>query len=102
MEDNPESKIERATSVQFNAETWSAFARLAVTLIVSVATVFGWTLDANLILNILLSAGAICLMVRALWWKNNNVTEAAQEAQLLLDEIKQRDKKPDATVGGTD
>ena len=102
MEENPENKIEKATAVQFNAETWSAFARLIVTLIVSVATVFGWSLDANLILNILLSAGAVILIIRMLWWKNNNVTEAAQEAQKLLDEIKKNDKEIDATVGGTE
>lgn len=70
-----------------NSQTIVAFARLAVTLILSVAAVFGWALNWELVYNVIVSALGLAMLVWA-WWRNNNVTEAAQEAQLLLDEIK--------------
>lgn len=72
---------------KLNSQTIIAFARLAVTLILSVAAVFGWALDWSPIYNIIISALGIAMLVWS-WWKNNNVTEAAQESQLLLDELK--------------
>lgn len=74
--------------MKFNAQTATAFARLAVVLVVSIAAVFGWALDADLVFNIILSALGVVGMIWGLWWKNNNVTEPAQEAQLLLDELR--------------
>ena len=101
MEENPENKIEKATAVQFNAETVKAVFRLLVPLAVSVLSTFGWDLDWDLWLNICISFIAVCLFLWT-WWKNNNITEAAQEAQLLLNEIKQTEKEdPTATIGGT-
>lgn len=81
----------------FNSQSAVAFARLIVTLAVSVGATFGWTLDAELWLNIILSTVAVILFAWS-WWKNNNVTEAAQEAQQVLDEIKHKDVK----IGGTE
>lgn len=86
--------------MEFNKETGIAFARLIVTFAVCVAAVFGWTLDYELWLNIVISAIAIICMVRGLWWKNNNLTKAAQEMQKELDEMKLG--AVDSTVGGTD
>lgn len=71
-----------------NSQTIVAFARLAVTLILSVAAVFGWALDWGLVYNVIVSALGLAMLLWS-WWKNNNVTQAAQEAQLLLDEIKE-------------
>ena len=76
---------------ELNSQTIIAFARLAVTLILSVAAVFGWALDWSLTYNVIVSALGLAMLFWA-WWKNNNVTEAAQEAQLLLDEIKANGK----------
>lgn len=73
---------------ELNSQTVVAFARLAVTLVLSVAAVFGWALDGGLVYNVIVSALGLAMLVWA-WWRNNNVTEAAQEAQLLLDEIKE-------------
>lgn len=78
--------------MKFNAETALAFARLISTLAVSVVAAFGWALDFNLVFNIVASALGVIGMTAGLWWKNNNVTEPAQEAQLLLDEIKANNK----------
>lgn len=85
--------------MQFNAETAKAFVRLILSLAAGVAMSFGWSLDWELWGNIGLSVIAVALFVYS-WWKNNNLTEAAQEAQLVLDEIKLTGKLDD-TVGGT-
>lgn len=83
-----------------NSQTAVAFARLVVTLLVSVAATFGWTLDAQLWLNIVLSAASVILFVIT-WWKNNNVTEAAQEAQKVLDELKSGNDSEEK-IGGSE
>lgn len=90
--------------MQFNSQTAVAFVRLLVSLAAGVASTFGWTLDADLWLNITLSFAAVVLFAYS-WWKNNNITAAAQEAQEVLDELKGKDidiEGIDATVGGTD
>lgn len=74
--------------MKFNTETAVAFARLVVVLVVSVAAVFGWAVDADLAFNVVASAIGVIGMIWGLWWKNNNVTEPAQEAQALLDKLK--------------
>lgn len=70
-----------------NAERVLAIARLACTLAASVAAGFGIALDADAVF-----VGAACLIACGCyawsWWKNNNVTKAAQDAQKVLDEIR--------------
>ena len=70
-----------------NDGTLAAFARLVVTLVVSVAAVAGYALDSGLIYNIVFSALALACILWS-WWKNNNVTKDAQQAQLYLNELK--------------
>lgn len=77
--------------VEFNSQSGVAFARLVATLLVSVLATFGWTFDSDLVFNVLLSVIAVALFVYS-WWKNNNVTEAAQEAQKVLDQLKVAEK----------
>ncbi len=67
--------------------TLAAFARLVVTLVVSVAAVVGYALDSGLVFNIVFSALAIACILWT-WWKNNNVTKAAQLAQRYLNDLK--------------
>lgn len=78
--------------MEFNAESAKAIARLIVTVIAAVATTFGWSFDANLWLNIILSVVSIALLIYVCWWKNQNLTSAAQEAQKVLNELKVADK----------
>lgn len=61
--------------------------RLLVPLIMYGLTFAGITLDADLVYCVLLGIAGIASTVWA-WWKNNNVTEAAQTAQQFLDAIK--------------
>lgn len=74
----------------YNEETLQAFIRLIATLVVSVGTAIGWAMDMDLVVGIIASAVSIFMAVRFLWWKNNNVTPEAQEAQVVLDELKEK------------
>lgn len=72
-------------------------AKAITTLIVAVATVgnvalqaIGWSplpVDES---QVYAAVSAILAVVATLyaWWKNNNITEAAQDAQKVLDELK--------------
>ena len=71
----------------YNDGTLAAFARLVVTLVVSIAAIAGYALDSGLVFNIVFSAAAICCILWT-WWKNNNVTQAAQQAQQYLNDLK--------------
>lgn len=61
--------------------------RLLVPLIMYGLTFAGVSLDADLVYCVLLGIAGIASTVWA-WWKNNNVTDAAQTAQQFLDAIK--------------
>lgn len=76
--------------VVLNKETAFAVAKLIAPLVCSLAATFGWSLDANLVFNIVISIFAVVLFVYA-WWANNNVTEAAQLSQQVLEGLKDED-----------
>lgn len=71
-------------------QTIMAFVRLVCTLVATAAAMFGFAIDAEALFT-----GAACLLAFGFfvwsWWKNNNVTEAATEAQEVLDLIKMGD-----------
>lgn len=71
----------------FTTERIKAVARLAVMLAASVAGGFGLTVDSDALLTVVLCAVALVAGVWS-WWKNNNLTDAAQAAQEVLDGIK--------------
>lgn len=78
--------------MEFNSSTAVALIRLIASLAAGVASTFGWAFDAELWLNILLSFIAVVLFGYS-WWKNNNITAAAQEAQIVLNQIKVNEKE---------
>ena len=70
-------------------ERTKAFATLAVALL-ALALVFAITfggIDADALTSAVTAVLAIGTTVVA-WWRNNNVTDAAQDAQRYLDELK--------------
>lgn len=70
-----------------NSESVIAIVRIVVPAVCGVLGVLGIAVDAEAWTSVaLVLAGAAC----SLWsgWKNNNVTEAAQSAQQVLDGIK--------------
>lgn len=83
---------EEKTDTGWNEQRIAAVARLACTLIASVAAGCGLAVDADA-----LYTGAACALALAgfawSWWANNNVTKAAQEAQAYLDTIKAKPKE---------
>ena len=69
-----------------------AVARLACTLVASVLAGFGLATDADaLYCGVMIVIAAIAYAWS--WWCNNNVTEAAQNAQEYLDSIKRGERK---------
>ena len=68
-------------------ERAKAIITIVVTAAVNIANVCGYALDADQWVNVVLSiASAICIAWS--WWKNQNVTAEAQQAQRYLDELK--------------
>lgn len=70
-----------------NAEQIRAIVTLIVTAAVNVANVLGYALDFEVWYNVLFSVLSVASIVWT-WWKNQNMTEAAQQAQLVLDHLK--------------
>ena len=64
-----------------------ALARLLVMLASLVAGGFGLAIDPDALGTIVACAAALVAGVWS-WWKNNNVTRAAQDAQAYLDGVK--------------
>ena len=71
----------------FSRERIVAIVRLLVMLASAVAGGFGLTLDPDSLGTIAACAVALVSGVYS-WWRNNNVTKAAQDAQAYLDAIK--------------
>lgn len=68
-------------------QTIMAFIRLACMLIATGCTMFGIALDADaLFVGVMLVISVVVYIW--VWWKNNNVSKAATEAQKVLDEMK--------------
>lgn len=70
-----------------NTERLVAIVRLIVPLVVAIANMAGYALDAGLVANIAMTVATIAAFIWA-WWKNNNLTEAAQIAQEYLNALK--------------
>lgn len=72
-----------------NAESLKAIITLIVTVALNVANVFGYALDFDMWYQIVFSIASLIAVAWA-WWKNQNVTLAAQKAQEYLDELKRK------------
>ena len=75
-----------------NTERVKAIITIVVTAAVNIANVYGYAVDADAWVNVALSIVSAASILYA-WWKNQNVTEAAQEAQKYLDELKAAKKE---------
>lgn len=73
--------------MEINSQTATALCRLAVAIAANVCAAAGWAFDTELWMNLALSAASL-VVLGYVWWKNQNVTEAAQEAQRTLDYLK--------------
>lgn len=72
-------------------EKVKAILTIVVTAAVNVANVLGYAQDADAWVNVVLSiASAVCIVYS--WWFNQNVTPEAQQAQLVLNNLKNERK----------
>lgn len=71
-------------------QTVMAFVRLICSLVAAGAAMFGIAIDAEMIFIIVACVFAGITYLWS-WWKNNNVTKAATEAQEILRLIKEQD-----------
>ena len=69
-----------------------AIARLLVAFIVDVAAIYGYTLPVGEEMLYPICALVVMLVTHVwVWWKNNNVTDEAGKAQVLLNAMKADD-----------
>lgn len=73
-------------------ERAKAVVTIVIVAVVNVANVLGYALDADVWLNAALSILSAASIIYA-WWKNQNVTPEAAQAQVLLDILKQENKE---------
>ena len=69
-------------------ERIESIARLAVAVIASICTILGWSFNAEIWANLLVSAFTLFWLVKKVWWKNQNCTEAAHKGQQVTNAIK--------------
>ena len=70
-----------------NIERIKAILTIIITAAVNVANILGYAWDADAIVNAVLTIFSfVCIMYS--WWFNQNITDEAQQAQLVLDELK--------------
>ena len=72
-----------------NTERLKAILTIIVTAVVNILNVYGYAVDADMWVNVALSIVSAITIIYA-WWKNQNVTEQAQAAQLFLNDLKAR------------
>ena len=70
-----------------NIERAKAIITIVVTAIVNIANVYGFAVDAEAWINVALSIVSAAAIVYA-WWKNQNITPEAIQAQAVLDHLK--------------
>ena len=74
-----------------NIERIKAIATIAVTAGVNIANILGYAMDAEPIVNGVLSVISFIAIIYS-WWFNQNVTPEAQEAQKVLNELRAEKK----------
>ena len=68
-------------------QTLMAFIRLACSLIATGLALYGVSVDADALFVLAMIVVALVAYIWS-WWKNNNVSTAATEAQKVLEELK--------------
>lgn len=69
-------------------EATIAIVRGVVPVVVMFLTMAGISADADIIITFVGAAIALVTFIWS-WWKNNNITQAAQQAQTFLNELKE-------------
>lgn len=68
-------------------ERTKAIITIVITAVLNIANLYGFAVDAGAVVNAVLTVlSFICIAWS--WWRNNNMTYAAQQGQLVVDNIK--------------
>lgn len=70
-----------------NIERAKAIVTIVITAVVNIANVYGYAVDAEMWVNAALSVLSAVSILWS-WWFNQNWTEEAQAAQLVLNKLK--------------
>ena len=90
MSENEVREIQREvdiTTANIDFEKARAIATLVIVCAVNVCNVLGYAVDAEPWVNAATSVLSVIAIAYA-WWKNQNVTPEAAQAQVLLDALK--------------
>lgn len=77
--------------VNVNGERIKAIITIIVTAAVNVCNVLGYAMDADTWVNAALSIASVITILYT-WWKNQNITPEAAQAQMLLYALKEENK----------
>ena len=68
-------------------ERTKAIITIVITAVLNIANLYGFAVDAGAVVNAVLTVlSFICIAWS--WWKNQNVTQEAQTAQIYLNKLK--------------
>ena len=68
-------------------ERAKAIITIVITAVLNIANLYGFAVDAGAVVNAVLTVlSFICIAWS--WWKNQNVTQEAQTAQIYLNKLK--------------
>lgn len=68
-------------------ERTKAIITIVITAVLNIANLYGFAIDAGAVVNAVLTVlSFICIAWS--WWKNQNVTQEAQTAQIYLNKLK--------------
>lgn len=69
------------------SERAKAIITIVITAVLNIANLYGFAVDAGAVVNAVLTVlSFICIAWS--WWKNQNVTQEAQTAQIYLNKLK--------------
>ena len=72
-------------------ERTKAIITIVITAVLNIANLYGFAVDAGAVVNAVLTVlSFICIAWS--WWKNQNVTQEAQSAQIYLNKLKMEKK----------
>ena len=79
-------------------ERVKAIATIVVTAAVNIANIYGYSVDADQAVSVVLTIISF-IAIFWCWWKNQNITSRAVQTQFVLDSLKELDKVEAAKHG---
>lgn len=77
-----------------NAERVKAILTIVITAVINIVNIYGYSVDADAVVSAILTIASFASILWS-WWKNQNVTLEAQQAQRYLEALKGKHVKED-------